>query len=223
MRQKKTRTTKTTSSSRNERSNPPRQRTTRTARPGGTSPKKRPQAEQTKSTRQARRIENHKASERLQKVLAGAGLGSRRALEKEIESGSIRVNGTRATLGEAVSQGDRIDYNGRRLEVIAVATPSETLIYFKPAGEITTKSDPEGRKTVFERLPRPARGRWVAVGRLDLNTSGLLLLTTDGELANRMMHPSGQVDREYLCRIRGTVNEEQLEQLKRGVTLDDGP
>jgi len=107
--------------------------------------------------------------------------------------------------------------------VIAVATPSETLIYFKPEGEITTQSDPEGRRTVFERLPRPARGRWVAIGRLDLNTSGLLLLTTDGELANRMMHPSGQVDREYLCRIRGEVSDSQLQTLLDGVELEDGP
>lgn len=107
--------------------------------------------------------------------------------------------------------------------MIAVATPSETLIYFKPEGEITTQSDPEGRRTVFERLPRPARGRWVAIGRLDLNTSGLLLLTTDGELANRMMHPSGQVDREYLCRIRGEVSDSQLQTLLDGVELEDGP
>ena len=107
--------------------------------------------------------------------------------------------------------------------MIAVATPSETLIYFKPEGEITTQSDPEGRRTVFERLPRPARGRWVAIGRLDLNTSGLLLLTTAGELANRMMHPSGQVDREYLCRIRGEVSDSQLQTLLDGVELEDGP
>lgn len=106
--------------------------------------------------------------------------------------------------------------------MIAVAAPSETLIYFKPEGEITTTSDPEGRRTVFERLPSPEQGRWVAIGRLDLNTSGLLLLTTDGELANRMMHPSGQIDREYLCRIRGEVSDSQLQALLEGVELEDG-
>jgi len=170
-----------------------------------------------------RRIENHGASERLQKVLASAGLGSRRALEKQIEAGAIEVNGARAALGQAVVQGDRIEYKGRRLDVVAMATPSETLIYFKPEGEITTKSDPEGRTTVFERLPSPVQGRWVAIGRLDLNTSGLLLLTTDGELANRMMHPSGEVDREYLCRIRGDLSDSQLQTLLDGVELEDGP
>jgi 23S rRNA pseudouridine2605 synthase len=170
-----------------------------------------------------RTIDHPTASDRLQKVLANAGLGSRRTLEKQIEAGRIRVNGQTAKLGATVSQGDRIEYDGRRLEVAAVASPSETLIYFKPEGEITTQSDPDGRRTVFERLPRPAQGRWVAIGRLDLNTSGLLLLTTDGELANRMMHPSGQVDREYLCRIRGEVSDDQLEALLDGVELDDGP
>lgn len=106
--------------------------------------------------------------------------------------------------------------------MLAIEAPSQTLVYFKPEGEITTNSDPEGRRTVFERLPRPSQGRWIAIGRLDLNTSGLLLLTTDGELANRMMHPSGQVDREYLCRIRGEVSDSQLENLLNGVELEDG-
>jgi 23S rRNA pseudouridine2605 synthase len=180
-------------------------------------PRKAPKAARTRT------IDHPTASDRLQKVLANAGLGSRRTLEKQIEAGRIRVNGQTAKLGATVSQGDRIEYDGRRLEVAAVASPSETLIYFKPEGEITTQSDPDGRRTVFERLPRPAQGRWVAIGRLDLNTSGLLLLTTDGELANRMMHPSGQVDREYLCRIRGEVSDDQLEALLDGVELDDGP
>jgi len=173
--------------------------------------------------RPTKRIENHSASERLQKVLANAGLGSRRALEKKIEAGAIQVNGEKARLGATVRQGDRILLEGRRLEVIATEAPAQTLIYYKPEGEVTTRSDPEGRRTVFDRLPRPDQGRWVAIGRLDLNTSGLLLLTTDGELANRMMHPSGQIDREYLCRIRGEVSNEQLEALLNGVQLDDGP
>ena len=168
------------------------------------------------------RIDNYSGSDRLQKVLANAGLGSRRGLEKNIEAGQIELNGKRAELGATVSVGDRIAFQGRRLEVIATEAPSQTLIYHKPEGEVTTRSDPEGRRTVFDRLPNPDQGRWVAIGRLDLNTAGLLLLTTDGELANRMMHPSGQVDREYLCRIRGEVSDAQIEMLLKGVQLDDG-
>ncbi len=119
--------------------------------------------------------------------------------------------------------GDRVQMDGRAWEVSASDTDHRTLIYHKPEGEVTTRSDPEGRKTVFDRLPRLKGQRWIAIGRLDINTAGLLLLTTDGELANQMMHPSGQVDREYLCRIRGSVSEEQIEQLSKGVMLDDGP
>ncbi len=155
-------------------------------------------------------------------MLANAGLGSRRGLEKKIEAGQIQLNGKPAELGATVSQGDRIAFEGRRLEVVATEAPSQTLIYHKPEGEVTTRSDPEGRRTVFDRLPKPDHGRWVAIGRLDINTAGLLLLTSDGELANRMMHPSGQIDREYLCRIRGEVSNEQIERLLRGVQLDDG-
>lgn len=113
--------------------------------------------------------------------------------------------------------------DGRRWRIASQAAEHRTLIYHKPEGEVTTRSDPEGRRTVFERLPRLRHGRWIAVGRLDINTAGLLVLTTDGELANRMMHPSGQVDREYLCRIRGAVDEAQVRQLLEGVRLDDGP
>lgn len=154
--------------------------------------------------------------------MAGAGLGSRRALEKRIDNGDIKLNGQVATLGATVKAGDRVELDGRVYEVSATEPVHRTLIYHKPEGEVTTRSDPEGRKTVFDRLPRLRDSRWIAIGRLDLNTAGLLLLTTDGELANRMMHPSGQVDREYLCRIRGTVSDEQAEQLLKGVRLDDG-
>ncbi len=156
-------------------------------------------------------------------MLARAGLGSRRALETRIERGEIQINKVPARLGATVSAGDLISLDGKSLRVIAASPAHRTLIYHKPEGEVTTTSDPEGRKTVFDRLPRLRDGRWIAIGRLDLNTAGLLLLTTDGELANRMMHPSSRVDREYLCRIRGTVSDEQIEQLRAGVELEDGP
>jgi len=161
--------------------------------------------------------------ERLQKLLAAAGEGSRRALEKRIEAGAVRVNGRRATLGDSAAEGDRVELDGKRWSVVRDRPRQHSLVYNKPVGEVTTRSDPQGRPTVFDRLPEPPEGRWVAVGRLDLNTSGLLLLTTDGELANAMMHPSNRVDREYACRILGAVDEDALERLRTGVELDDGP
>ncbi len=135
----------------------------------------------------------------------------------------MRVNGRPATLGQHLEIGDRLRFAGVDYEVAAERARHETLIYHKPEGEVTTRSDPEGRRTVFAALPAIRDGRWIAIGRLDYNTAGLLLLTTDGELANRMMHPSGKVDREYLCRVRGPVSDEQLEQLMNGVMLEDGP
>jgi 23S rRNA pseudouridine2605 synthase len=156
-------------------------------------------------------------------VLARAGLGSRRGLESRIEAGDIRLDGKVAELGATVGDGSLVEMDDRKWRITARQAEHRTLIYHKPEGEVTTRSDPEGRRTVFDRLPRLDSGRWIAIGRLDINTAGLLVLTTDGELANRMMHPSGQVDREYLCRIRGTVDDEQIERLKRGVQLDDGP
>ena len=161
-------------------------------------------------------------TERLQKVMARAGLGSRRGLEAEIEQGRVEVNGTQAKLGAQVTDRDRIQYAERRYTVTLADSPHQTLIYHKPEGEITTRDDPEGRKTVFERLPPVQGARWIAIGRLDINTAGLLLLTTDGELAHQMMHPSHAVDREYLCRIRGEVSDEQVNALQEGVYLDDG-
>jgi len=162
-------------------------------------------------------------TERLQKVMARAGLGSRRGLESEIEAGRVQVNATVATLGQQVSAGDVVTYQGKVYKTLPVRPSHRTLMYHKPEGQITTRHDPEGRKTVFDHLPTLKDARWIAVGRLDINTAGLLLLTTDGELANQMMHPSNQVDREYLCRIRGHVTEEQIEQLQSGVELEDGP
>jgi len=161
--------------------------------------------------------------ERLQKVMASAGLGSRRALEKRIGSGEVQFNGKSAGLGQTVSAGDSIVFEQTHWRVASKAVQHRGLIYNKPLGEITSRSDPNGRPTVFDRLPTVRNARWVAVGRLDINTTGLLLLTTDGELAHAMMHPSSNVDREYACRIRGEVAAEQLENLRQGVELDDGP
>jgi len=161
--------------------------------------------------------------ERLHKVMATAGLGSRRALEKQIAAGKVQVNGGPAKLGQNVQEGDHINFEGRRWMVVSRPVRHRTLIYNKPEGEVTSRSDPQGRPTVFDKLPRVRNGRWIAIGRLDINTTGLLLLTTDGEFAHAMMHPSSNVDREYACRIRGEASEEQLRQLKEGVELDDGP
>lgn len=163
-------------------------------------------------------------SERLQKVAAAAGLGSRRGLEKLIDRGEFKINNRVAKLGVSVRENDTIDWQGKQWTVVPKEDESSrVLIYFKPEGEVTTHSDPEGRRTVFARLPRLEGARWINIGRLDINTSGLLLLTTDGELANRMMHPSGGVDREYLCRVYGPVSDDTVDVLKKGVTLEDGP
>lgn len=162
--------------------------------------------------------------ERLQKVLANAGLGSRRSLEERIEAGEVRVNGNVATLGSSVRSGDRVELDGKAfMAVTTEPEESQVLIYHKPDGEVTTTDDPEGRPTVFESLPRLKSARWVSVGRLDINTTGLLLLTTDGELANAMMHPSAELEREYVCRIHGPVDEDMIQRLRTGVELDDGP
>jgi 23S rRNA pseudouridine2605 synthase len=162
--------------------------------------------------------------ERLHKVLASAGLGSRRMLEQRIAGGEIRVNGAAAETGSSVRAGDRVELDGKQF---IVATDqherAQVLLYHKPEGELTTRDDPEGRPTVFENLPPLNGSRWISVGRLDVNTTGLLLLTTDGELANALMHPSHELQREYLCRVHGEVPDEMLEKLKAGVELEDGP
>jgi len=164
------------------------------------------------------------AGERLQKVLANAGLGSRRQIEEWIRAGRVDVNGEIAQLGDRVRATDRIRLDGRVIQARRLQPPArQILVYSKPEGEVVTRADPEGRRTVFESLPRPRQGRWVAVGRLDINSMGLLLLTTDGELANRLMHPSREAEREYVVRVLGTVTPEVLQRVQAGVQLDDGP
>ncbi|HAS50898.1 MAG TPA: 23S rRNA pseudouridylate synthase B [Gammaproteobacteria bacterium] len=161
-------------------------------------------------------------SERLQKFLARIGQGSRRQIEEWIRQGRITINGVPAQLGVQVNGAERIDIDGQRLQVRAFGQKRRVLAYYKPVGEVTSRSDPEGRPTIFERLPILRDSRWIAVGRLDLNTQGLLLLTNDGELANRLMHPSSQVEREYAVRILGQVAPATIQQLQEGVALDDG-
>jgi 23S rRNA pseudouridine2605 synthase len=161
---------------------------------------------------------------RLQKLLAAAGLGSRRNIEQWIRDGRITVGGRVAQLGDRAGPTDEVLLDGRKVDLDATRMPTrELLLYHKPVGEMTTRSDPQGRPTVFERLPEPRVGRWITVGRLDVNTSGLLLFTTDGELAHRLMHPSSEIDREYLVRIRGRPSEFAIRQLLDGVALEDGP
>ncbi|MEL7938019.1 23S rRNA pseudouridine(2605) synthase RluB, partial [Pseudomonas delhiensis] len=164
------------------------------------------------------------AGEKLQKVLARLGVGSRRDVEAWIEEGRVKVNGVVASLGQRVEGHDAIavDEHLIRREQ-AEEHVRRVLIYNKPEGEVCTRDDPEGRPTVFDRLPRLRSGRWINVGRLDINTTGLLLFTTDGELANRLMHPSYEMDREYAVRVRGEVDEDMIERLKAGVMLEDGP
>ena len=162
-------------------------------------------------------------AERLQKIMASAGLGSRRALEGQIKNAAVRINDAVAKLGQTASVDDHIFYDGKEWKVVDTQSPQRSLVYNKPTGEVTTRSDPQGRPTVFDSLPRIQGARWIAVGRLDINTSGLLLMTTDGELAHAMMHPSNKVDREYACRIFGNVDADMLANLRKGVMLDDGP
>lgn len=162
------------------------------------------------------------SGEKLHKVLARAGLGSRRAIEDWIRVGRVKVNGKPAEIGARISEDDVVHVDGRRIRFPRSPKSLRVLMYHKPAGEICTRRDPEGRTTVFERLPRLRAERWIAVGRLDVTTSGLLLFTNDGELANRLMHPAGEIEREYAVRVRGEVAADVLDRLRRGVRLEDG-
>ncbi len=166
----------------------------------------------------------HKDSEKVQKVLARAGKGSRREIETMISEGRVSIDGKVAFLGDRITGTEQIRLDGHNVKLTAQDEDiCRVLMYNKPEGEMCTRKDPEGRPTVFDRLPPLETGRWVAVGRLDINTSGMLLFTTDGELANRLMHPSQKVEREYAVRVFGEINEGMLQRLRAGVTLEDGP
>jgi 23S rRNA pseudouridine2605 synthase len=159
--------------------------------------------------------------QKLQKVLAGLGLGSRREIERWIEQGRVGIDGRPARLGDRVVPGQRIELDGRPVDRVA-GEGTRCLLYNKPAGEVCSRKDPEGRRTVFDSLPKVRDGRWISIGRLDYTTTGLLLFTTDGELANALMHPSAVIDREYLVRVKGRVEEEHLQAMLDGVMLEDG-
>ena len=162
------------------------------------------------------------ATYKLQKILAQSGLGSRRDMEELMRSGRVTVNGSPATVGARVGPSDVIQVNGQALSRAADSIPPRVLIYYKPEGEIVSHDDPGGRPSVFDRFPQPRGAKWLAVGRLDLNTSGLLILTTSGELANRMMHPRYELEREYAVRVLGRLTPEQQEKLLSGIQLKDG-
>ncbi len=162
-------------------------------------------------------------SERIQKVLANAGHGSRREIEALIRDGKISVNGKIAVPGQRIDHKDRVSINSRPIRLhLQRKNKPKVLAYYKPAGEVCTRKDEKGRDTVFRKLPRLRNSRWINIGRLDLNTTGLLLFTTDGELANKLMHPSNQIEREYAVRVLGQATKDQLQALRDGIELEDG-
>jgi 23S rRNA pseudouridine2605 synthase len=162
------------------------------------------------------------ATHKLQKILAQAGFGSRRDMEMLISSGKFTFNGAQALLGARVGEHDRIEIDGRVVRAQSSSRLPRVLLYHKPEGEITTRDDPRGRPSVFERLPAMAGAKWISVGRLDFNTCGLLLFTTSGELANRLMHPRFEIEREYAVRVMAHLQPEHLERLTQGIELEDG-
>lgn len=158
--------------------------------------------------------------QRLQKVLAQRGVGSRREIEAMIAAGQVQVNGITAVLGAKVAAHDKITVAGNVIS--AEAAEHQLIMYHKPVGQICTRSDPEGRVTVFTKLPKLTKQRWISIGRLDINSSGLILFTTDGELANKLMHPKANIEREYAVRVLGTVTKAIVARITKGVELDDG-
>jgi 23S rRNA pseudouridine2605 synthase len=163
------------------------------------------------------------SGEKIQKVLARTGIGSRRRIEEWVQAGRIKVNQKMATIGMRVQLTDKISLDGRLVNLTASTVIQQVLCYHKPVGEVCTRDDTKGRPTVFEHLPRPAnKGRWINIGRLDLTTSGLLLFTTDGELAHRLMHPAYTIEREYAVRVLGEVDAAMLDRLRRGIRLAEG-
>lgn len=163
------------------------------------------------------------SGQRIHKALADTGIASRRAIERWIIEGRVTVNGSPAVLGQKVSIQDNIVVDGRRIRMPGSAVELRVLLYKKRVGELVTRSDPERRDTIFKKLPRLRDGRWIAVGRLDINTSGLLLISNNGELVRRLTHPSFRIPREYAVRVRGDLSVPVLRRLRTGVTLDDGP
>jgi len=162
------------------------------------------------------------AGERLQKLLAAAGFGSRREIETWITAGRVSVRGQVAKLGDRASPGDPVLLDGKEIRIGASKSTPRVIAYHKPVGELVTRKDPEGRAIVFDKLPKLSPGRWVAIGRLDLNSSGLLLLTDSGELANQLMHPRQEIEREYEVRVQGGLSPEAIRRLLDGVQLEDG-
>tara|TARA_B100001079_G_scaffold20900_1_gene16411 strand:+ start:1898 stop:2632 length:735 start_codon:yes stop_codon:yes gene_type:complete len=160
--------------------------------------------------------------ERIQKILANEGIVSRRQAENLIREGRIKINGQEAILGMSISRRDSIEIDGKAVEISEGTNPLRVLMYNKKVGEISSTKDPEGRPSVFLALPKISKGKWISVGRLDINTSGLMLFTNNGELANKLMHPSSKIEREYIARIRGQVEPDHIRKLLEGVNLEDG-